>query len=233
MELEKYDFNKSSYYHKKSYRNQILIVISFFLVIALILFTTFNNSFSLTGKIIKGDEINLNNSFEISIESNVPELNLKGDYSEIILEGISGSDLYFDNKKILLQNTGNKLTISDFSGKININKNLIGVFDGKASEIILNGIPISDSFNKKIKIYFGEETGYEVFIINDDVYLEELSFIASGFVKFGEDRFSFNSDELIIKDYFGRIRIGDKMSLNGVCSFLNIKSFDKEIIIKN
>ena len=233
MEHEKHNPHGNKSFNRKFLNKKFLIFTSFLFVIGIILVSVFPGNLSLTGKSISS--INSNNSISISAELTIPELELKGDYEKVTFFGRSSSSIYIGNKKFALERTLNEIILNGFSGKININESKILLVDGKASEVILNGIPISNKNNNKIKIYTNSEIFYDLIEFEGNTYVKEMDYIASGRISFGEkigDKIHLDEKELFISHFFGQLKIkSNRMFLNGLVDKIEIKDETSKVVI--
>jgi len=181
-------------YYKKRHHllgKKSLIFFSFLFILGVIFFTTIYDG-GLTGGVVKN--LNSNNSFSISSETNVPNINFQGDYSEITFEISANQNLILEEKEISLDKISNSLVLKDFYGEINFDQNSIKLLKGKVSEVRVNGMKIKDGKNKKMKISL---TGSRYDSINfGEIYLDELNFVSSGKINLEGDIISLNRDEV-------------------------------------
>jgi len=192
-----------------------------------IFFTTIYDG-GFTGGVVKN--LNSNNSFSISSETNIPNINFQGDYSEIVFEISANQNLILEEKEISLDKISNSLVLKDFYGEINFDQNSIKLLKGKVSEVRVNGVQIKDGKNKKMKISL---TGSRYDSINfGEIYLDELNFVSSGKINLEGDVISLNKDEVTIKNLFGEFSIKEnKLFFDGLIRSLDIKREDKRISI--
>lgn len=231
MESEKYNWeNRRHTYHKKRVGKKTLIFVSFLIVVAIILFTTFSDKISITGNTVKMPTEN--NSFFISMETEVPEINLKGYYSEIEIIPRRNSEIILGDKAIYFDKMSNSLVLENFDGKIEFDKNSIKILDGKASKATVNGIPMTGKNGREIKVSIDSESNYLELSIKPDFYLNELNLSSSGKIKLNNDIIELNKDPVIIKNMAGSINIKEnKMFFEGLTTGLEIKRTDKTISI--
>jgi len=217
------------YYKKRPHLlgKKSLIFFSFLFILGVIFFTTIYDG-GFTGGVVKN--LNSNNSFSISSETNVPNINFQGDYSEIVFEISANQNLILEEKEISLDKISNSLVLKDFYGEINFDQNSIKLLKGKVSEVRVNGVQIKDGKNKKMKISL---TGSRYDSINfGEIYLDELNFVSSGKINLEGDVISLNKDEVTIKNLFGEFSIKEnKLFFDGLIRSLDIKREDKRISI--
>ncbi len=232
MESRRHNF-QGDFYHKKKrkfFNKKVLIFLSFLFVMITIFVGAFYGKMGITGKItdLAGDD----NMAEINAVLSVPEMNFKGEYDEIVLEIYEGHSLILGDKNILFGEFSNKVIIKDFDGTIGFNDKLIHELKGKASEIILNGVPISSTGGKKIKFSLTPETEYGSIEINDNFYLREFDYVTSGEISFDKNSLSVDSERVYFKKYLGSLRAENrKLILNGIVKSLEIRGESRKIIL--
>jgi hypothetical protein len=201
---------------------------------AVIFVAAFYGNFSLTGKSV--DSFDLNNSLVISSKLTIPELELKGDYSQISILADSGSFVYIGDQKMMLnERTVNEIILKDFSGKIKFNEYEISLIDGKAAKIILNDIPMSNKRGRATNVHTDSGLDYRLIEFGNDTYIKEIDHVLSGEISLGnkaDDKIGLDEKELIISSFFGKVRIEDKrMFLDGSVEKIEIKDEKSKIII--
>lgn len=231
MEYEKYNYKDNAYHKKKRFSlgKKFLIFLSFLFVLGMIFITTIYNG-GLPGNVIKN--INLNNSFLISLETNIPEIKLEGDYSKITFDTPPNQNLILDEKKILLDKSSNSLIFEGFSGEIEFDEDSINILKGKVSKIYINGVPIINEKDTKMKISLSPTMKYTSIIFKENVYLKEINFISTGKIILGEDILNLNQDEIILRDLFGKLSVDkNKLFFEGLISSLDMEGKDRQISI--
>jgi len=233
MEFEKYKGEALDKHNRKKRLNRkIFAFFLFSLVIAIIFFSTFNGGIDLTGKVI--GNISSNNSMEIKTSLNIPEVELDNSYEKIAFSLNGNSFIYLDNKKISLDEAENKIILSGFRGKIELNENVIKSLEGKISEIKLNNLPINLQEGGKIKFSLSPASGYTSFEIDEGVYLKNLVFITSGNISLNEDFLKLNSEKINLENYFGGIKIIEKqLVFEGFVEKLTIEGNSRKIILSS
>ncbi len=223
MELEQY----KPKHHRAG--KKMFIFLLFLFVISLIVFTTvYNVDTPFTGRIIQFDT---NSSVKIGLESNAPETNLKGDYQTVIIEGLTGPKVIISEKTISLNQGENKLEIYGFSGQIKLDGQQINLLDGKTTKIVLNGIDIEDTGGKKIRIYL-KENPYRTFSIDEEIALKNINFIGSGVLTLEEDSVKINKEQIVIPDFFGKIKLDSgKILLDGSVNEIQITGKNRKLEI--
>ena len=234
MELGK---NNYKYYQqpreKKKISKELLIFSGFLLVIIVIIFTTFYDGMPITGKAISS--VNLNNSVQFSSELTRPDLNLKGEYSEINISFSSKTTIYLGEKSFAFDDSKeNSMILSDFSGKIKIEGGGV-ILDGRVSGANLNGLPIKEKNDKRIKVSSDSKISYSSIDFKENLFLTKLDYIASGVLYVGEenqDSINLDKDPLAISDYLGKLKIiGETLFLEGFAENIDIEGNIKKISI--
>jgi len=242
MELGKNNFRYYGHSHKekKILNRKTLIFSGFIFVIGAIIFTTLYSNGSITGNVIfpiNPSSINPNNSIIMSSELTVPDLNMKGDYSEIKILSKAKTTIYLGDKSFQLGGLKeNKIILKEFSGKIELDENGI-LLNGKAFEINLNDLPIKERSDKEIRISSDSKIPYNLIEFKEDLFLKEIDYVSSGILFIGEknqDKMILNKDSLLISNYFGKLKINRNiLFLEGYAENIKILGDMKEISISN
>jgi hypothetical protein len=197
--------NQYSHEKKRNFKWGIFVAVLFIVVLGIVFFSTFSDQLVGTGKVI--DSSNLSDSIHIVTSLSVPELNLKGNYDELILSLGSDSFVYLDNKKVSSSVSNHELILRDFSGTINIKEGDVIDMSGKISEIVLNGVPISSNTNSKIKLSLSPESHYKYFEIKEGFYVKDLSYVTTGDISYEEENIKVNSEKVSLVNYIGSLKI--------------------------
>ena len=218
---------------KKQKHHLVLTVIIIFVgILGLLIYTSFYNpefKQTITGNIIKNTEKdpNIENSAEFEAILSIPEqFKINSQVNKISLKISQPTILYFGDKKIELDKKSS-IIIDDFQGKIEINSNTLNNFNGKATKIFVNGLPITQTSGSVTKIEFQEELGYDYIKLNE-FYIDSLSYITSGKLKINKNKITINLDEerIAINDFFGDMKLDKKeLELNGFIDQSHVKEF--------
>jgi hypothetical protein len=201
---------------------KIIVITSFLLVLAFIIYTSVFGSFSFIGRTVMGDSADLNNSIEISATlEQLPSLSLDGEFKSVKIQG-AGSFLYAGNKFPLSDLSNNYIILSDFDGNINFDSDKISKLNGKASEVSVNGASMFPESGETIKVYFDEPFNYNLLEISDGVFIKEMNYKTSGEIKTGGNELSLNEDNILIKNFQGSLTAGDKLEIKGLIESLDI-----------
>ena len=211
-------FEKNMQKHEK-----VIIFLIFLGILIFLILTSFSDNIPFAKKIITGEFIKNNFNDEnatektIKFESGltVPELSLKGEFEKIELSGSSNSFLYFGNQKFELGKINNNFFVfKNFKGMISFDEEKITGFDGKVSEVTINGILV-EPIKETAKVGFGELFNYKSLEITREVSIEKLTYMTSGLVKLnnGGEIFNLNNDEITIENFRGNLII-DKGKFN-------------------
>ena len=222
---------------KKKHHFWLIISIIFLGTLFFLIYTSFYNPSlgnSITGNIIRGDKTE-ENLIEIDSTLTSPEkIKVKGKIEKIELK-IEKTDKFFVGKEQFDLDKAS-IIIDNFDGEISFNKNSITKFNGKASKIFVEGIPITG--DSSIKVYFEGEFKYNYLKLNN-FYLNSLSYVTSGVVKLNDGKAIINLDNenFKIEKFQGDLEIRDnRFKLKGVIrrsnlGFINVKAVkSKEII---
>ena len=235
MESDKNNFKDYgySYKKKKKFNKKALIFFGFLFVIGIIIFTILYSNSSITGNVISS--VNPDNSIIISSELTIPNLNFKGEYSEIKILSNSMTTIYLGEKSFILDDSKeNRIILKEFSGKIKLEEDGV-LLDGKVSEATLNNLPIKEKNNKKIKIYSDSKIPYNFIKFKENMFLKEINYVSSGILSIGEDnqdKIILDDDSLLISNYFGKLKIDDDiLFLEGFAGDIKISGEMKKISI--
>jgi len=217
---------------KQKHHFGLIITIVFLGILGLLIYTSFYNpelGKTITGNVIKSSSKNLNleNSAEFQAELTIPEqLTINSQINKISIKTSQPTSLFFGDKKIELGKKSS-IIIDDFQGKININSNTLNNFNGKATKIFINGLPITQTSGSETKIEFQENLEYE-YVKLDQLYIDSLSYITSGKLKINQNKITINIDEekIEINDFLGDLEIDKRnLELNGHIDNSQIKKF--------
>jgi hypothetical protein len=229
--LFEYDsFGAAAPKQKKSiFGKKTLVFLLFFFVIGIMIFSVFKEESPMTGSIIS-DLITQDTSISILAELTIPEIELKGEYSEIKTRGLKDSSFYVGGNKFSLSGSNNEIIVKDFSGNINFDDKKITYFDGNALSVIINGDSVYDKDKGRVVVFLNEETEYQSILFKEDLYIEELEYTASGEVTFQNKLFKLSNEELFLNNFLGSLEVKDnKMILNGFVQRIMITGSDKKI----
>lgn len=214
---------------RKSLGKNFIIFLVFILIVGIILLTTFGDKISISGR--AGGPINENESVSFSSELETPNIKLEGEYPEITIIGFEGSSLKVGGNEFFLEESENTIIITDFSGEINFNEESIYFLEGKASKIIINGLPIEKK-RKQIKISVEEGMYYHSILFKEKVYIKEINDRLSGKIYFGEEIMNLKDEYLKISDFFGRVYAeSGETELEGTALKIGITGSDRKIEI--
>jgi len=204
-----------------------VISIAIFLGIFFFLFYTSFYDSGLTGRITGGViGIGSSNTNLIEIDATItsPEvLQIDGKIGKIDLRIESGK-LFVGKESFELD--GASIVIDNFDGDITFDNKSITKFNGKASRIFVEGIPITS--DSDIRVYFEEEVGYSFLKLND-FYLSSLSYETSGIVKLNGEKAIINLEDEIfrVEKFQGDLEIrGDRFKLKGLVKKSNLGIID-------
>lgn len=219
-DMETYDEDSAL----KKHHVKLIAFAVFVLIIALVLYTSFQGDFSFTGGFAGVPDSN--DSLKISARLNVPELALDGKFDYLSITGNSDSFIYIgDQKSNLSSFSNNKIILEDFDGKISFDENAISNLDGKSMNAVVNGVVLSSSSDKLTKTYLSSGFDYSSLEISESVVIKDLSYLASGSVSIndGEKNFKINDEEVSLKNFVGNLKIRNNvMTLEGVIGKIEV-----------
>lgn len=218
---------------KKDFK--MVTIAAFLLILGFLVVTSFYG-FTFTGNAIKNLGVSKNSTIEIKADLTIPELELDGKFGEIKIKGGSKSNLYVGNQKFYLGNSQNNfITLKEFKGEILLDAGKILFFKGKATEVLVNGIPITSNIGDVLKVNLGEDFRYSLLEIRNGVSIKELNYITSGTIRVNNDKniLRVQNEEIEMSYFDGDIIIeNDKFRIEGTVSKLEIKG-DQGIIINS
>ncbi|PJE81579.1 hypothetical protein COU58_01375 [Candidatus Pacearchaeota archaeon CG10_big_fil_rev_8_21_14_0_10_32_42] len=229
MKKENSEYHNQYYGKRKSHKKLFIFLFFLFFIIAVVTFLKFED-FNFTGNFI--NSYGENNTLKIQSSLTVPEINLKGEYEEIIFYSNKVS-LEVDNKKIPLEGFDNKVVLKNFNGIFDFNNEEILDLEGKVSEIIINSVPIFLEDGGNIKVSLDSETDYKLIEIKGLTYIRGLDYNASGQILLGENLLKINSERVIFRNYVGNLKVIDnKIILDGRIEFLRIEGYSRKIVFE-
>ena len=218
----------SQFMHLKAPKKdfKIITIVIFLLILGILVLTSFYG-INFTGSVINDLISNRNSSIEIRADLTIPELELDGKFGEIKIKGGSKSNLYVGDQKFYLGDSQNNfITLKDFDGKIILDAGKILFFKGKATEVSVNGIPITSNMGTTLKISLDEDFRYSLWEIRKGVEIKELNYITTGTLRINNDKniLRDENEEIEMNDFNGDIIISnDKFKLEGTLNKLKIK----------
>ena len=212
MEFEFYGKPSKKIYHLKKHWLGIMVGI-FFLILSLLIYTSFYGNFSLTGNAIIGSFTKSNESgsnIEFEARLTVPSLDIDGKFEKVELIGRSNSHLQVGNQRFYLgDGKRNFLIFEDYDGKISFDSENILKLKGKSSGVTVNGVFITPQSKDTAKVSLNSSLNYDSLEIGNDISISELSYETSGTVKLnnGDKIFNLNSEEITIINFQGNLLI--------------------------
>ncbi|MFH1801523.1 MAG: hypothetical protein ABH804_01680 [archaeon] len=216
----------------KKHRFKLFVFFVFLTVLLLIIYTSFYGGLPFTGKIAGDSEPEKN--VGINAEFTVPELNLKGQFSEVVLSGSSNSFLQVGNQKFSLEIQGdNYIVFTGYDGEIFFDSEKISKLSGRASAVSVNGVPVLPRTGNTVKVSIEGEFNYKTFKISENAFIKEIAYVTSGVMRIddGKKFFNIQNEEVSIKSFLGDLEVTrGKMFLEGNLKELKITG-DSTIII--
>ncbi len=217
---------------RKHYKAAVFV--AFLGIITLIILTSFDGT-TTTGNTVKENfqeqkPINLNAEL-----MPLPDIELKGDFELISIQGNSNSSFYVrDQKFSFAEYSDNYITIKKFEGDLNFNKDQITELNGRANSVIINGVELTSKDTRKIRVYFEEPVQYKYIETINAPEIKEINSISSGRISLDNEKriFNLNQEKTIIQGFKGNIKVNEKLKLNGNFDSLEI-SGDTNILVKN
>ncbi len=209
---------------KKDFK--ILTISIFILILGFLVLTSFYG-FKFTGNVIRDFGSSKNSTIEIKADLTIPELELDGKFGEVKIKGGSKSNLFVGNQKFYLGDSQNNfITLKEFNGEILLDAGKILFFKGKATEVLVNGIPITSNIGDTLKVNLGEDFRYSLLEIKNGVEIKELNYITTGTIRVNNDKniLRIQNEEIEMNNFNGDIVIeNNKFRIEGKVSKLEIK----------
>lgn len=205
---------------KEKSRNHYLIYIFFsFLFIVFFLFiTSSGGNFNITGNLISenfNENLNLTKELKINAELSKTSFNLKTDIEKVSIEGRSDSYLYAGDQKFSLSNkSSNYIVLDEFDGDLYFNEDSVSKLKGKAENAEINGVKVSSKSGRRIEVELDKELDFLELDLNG-FKLSRISYITSGKIEIGNDKFNLNDEKLVINSFSGNLKMNDEMTLKG------------------
>ena len=209
---------------KKDFK--VTAITIFLIIMGLLILTSFYG-FTFTGNVIKNFSLKGNSTIDIKADLTVPNIELKGKFGEVKIRGGSRSNLYVGDQKFYLGDSENNfITLKEYRGEIFLDSNKILFFKGKASEVSVNGIPITSETGETLSIKLDEDFKYSLLEVRNGVSIEELNYITSGTIRVNNNKnvFQVENEEINMEDFEGDFVIeNNKFRIDGRISELEIK----------
>ncbi len=214
-------------HNKKKTYIKLGIALIFFGILGLLIITSFYSDSSLTGLITEKvvSEVKPNSTIKFVADLTIPVLKIEGNFQKVELKGNSESFLYVESERFSLDSKSNYITMENYTGEISFDNEKISALKGKASKVLINGIPIEHKTKSTVKVSFGKEFFYSSFSAEKDVVIKELIYATSGTIKLNDDKNIFNveNEEITLRDFVGDIKVeNQKFKLDGYIKNLNI-----------
>ena len=219
-------------YLPQNSRKKLYIKLGIFLVfigiLGLLILTSFYSDGSFTGLITEKvvNEIKPNSTIKFAADLTVPILKIDGNFQRVELRGNSESFLEIESEKFQLNSKSNYITLENYTGDISFDGEKISALKGKASKVLVNGIPVEPKTKSTVKVSLGKEFSYSLFSAEKDVVIKELIYTASGIVNLndGKNIFNIDNEEITLQDFLGNIKIeNERFKLDGYIKNLDIK----------
>ncbi|MCR4327829.1 MAG: hypothetical protein NUV46_04595 [Nanoarchaeota archaeon] len=229
MKKEHSEYHQEYYGKKKSHKKFFIFLFIFFALVTVVAFLALRD-FNFTGEAVNSFVENETLDFQASLS--IPEVNLNVNYKEVIFSSRQGS-LYIDNKKILLDGSDNKVVLKGFSGIFKFDEDEIIKLDGKASEVVINSVPISLTDGGNIKVSSSSPIDYNSIEIKEGAYINNLVYITSGQILIGENLVKIKSEKVTLGDYFGSLKAsGNVLTLDGRVALVKVEGISRKIVFQ-
>ena len=212
---------------KKLYIN-LGIAFVFFGILGLLIMTSFYSYGSLTGLITEKvvGEVKPNSTIKFNADLTIPVLKIDGNFLKVELKGNSESFFDIESERFELNSKSNYITMENYTGEISFDGKKISSLKGKASKVLVNGIPVEHKTKSTVKVSLGKEFLYSSFSAEKDVVIKKLIYTTSGNINLndGKNIFNIDKEEITLQDFFGNIKAeNEKFKINGYIKNLDIK----------
>jgi len=200
---------KLQYKRKISKGTIFIFAILIILALALLYFIFFHET-NISGNVVK-NSYSLNGT-PISASLSIPNITLKGIFNEIDIKLKRNPGLYiiFGDQKIELDNLNeNQIMLSNFDGKIYLQKEGVSNIEGGVEKIFVNGVPITPKSKRSGSISFSKDLVCEHFLTKERVLIKELDYQTTGEVVLNNGRFeiSLRNENIRIKNLVTKLNI--------------------------
>ncbi len=219
---------------KKTIKKKVYLISTFLFILSLLFFFAFEGG-SITGNAIGNSEsLSGENSFQIKaqLDDLNKELSLNQEISEIVLEIEDSQEklLFGENSFNLSTQKRSEIIITGFRGKISFNGEKITNLNGKATKIIINGLP-SSSTSANSKILIEGELKYKLITLKE-ISLREYNEMKSGTIEIDGDKLKMEltNESIIIEKFYGDLTNGLTTNIFGIKRpHLTLRGFAKDV----
>ncbi len=205
---------------KKTIKKKLILTALFFFILSLLFFFAYESG-SITGGTI-GTKKTISNEGSFQLKAQLDDLNnqlsLNQEIKEIILEVENSNNILYFGKSAfnLSAQERARITISNFDGRIALNKDKVTNLKGKAGKISVNGLPLS-STSKSFDVSIGGELDYNLITLKE-ISLKKYEAIKTGEVNIDNNKLNIelHNESILIERFSGELSNGLITSLFGV-----------------
>ena len=225
MKIEKYGEGR----HKRRKRFLfVLIAIVFLGIVVGLIYYAYAGSIPLTGNFVGSQtpknpvsllaDLNAPNQV-IALDSGIGSIEL------VVSRGIPGNFLHVGKQKVNLGDSkDSEIIINGFSGKISFDGRSILYLNGKASEVIVNGVKTTPQAGESMKVSIDEDFAYS-YLKMQQVFIDRLSYVASGEIKINEGKagIELDKEEFTLTGFLGNLEMKKgKLGLDGMSERVSV-----------
>jgi len=225
MKIEKY--GEGSHKRRKRFFF-FLIVMVFFGIVAGLIYYAYGGSIPFTGNFVNSQTPKNPVSLlaDLSAPSQVIDLDSGiGSIEVVVTRGIPGNFLHVGKQKVNLGDSkDSEIIINGFSGKISFDGRSILYLNGKASEVIVNGVKTTPQAGESMKVSIDEDFAYS-YLKMQQVFIDELSYVTSGEIKVNEGKagIELDKEEFAVGGFLGNLEMQKgKLNLDGMSERVSV-----------
>lgn len=218
---------------RKSSHFFLFVSLLFIVVLAFLFYTSFyDTGFSplLTGSVI--DSSQKDPSYEVKAELSLPEkLFIDSSIQKVGFKIKEPIDILVGNEIVHL-NSDSSFIVGNFSGTFVLTSQNISQFAGKAQQVFVNGVLISQKSGQSITVSTESDFSY-TYVTLSEIYLDEISYPASGtlLIQKGKIVITLDKELFILKNFEGDIELSKNyFRLTGKFDDFDVSDFMSESV---
>src|SRR3989344_58234 len=225
MKIEKY--GEGSHKRRKRFFF-FLIVMVFFGIVAGLIYYAYGGSIPFTGNFVNSQTPK--NPVSLLADLSAPNQAIAvdggiGSMEMIVSRGIPGNFLHVGKQKVNLGDSkDSEIIINGFSGKISFDGRSVLYLNGKASEVIVNGVKTIPQAGESMKVSIDEDFAYS-YLKMQQVFIDRLSYVASGEIKINEGKagIELDKEEFTLTGFLGNLEMKKgKLGLDGMSERVSV-----------
>lgn len=217
---------EESKHKKRKHRHffSFLVVLIFLSLVGGLFYYSYSGEVPFTGSAVS--EVSPENAVEVSARLSAPEsLSNSGEIGEVRMNVLnSEAVLYVGPQKTELSGLGKiKIVLIDFEGDLKIEGSSISLLNGRASEVLINGIPSISESGKKVKVRLDNPVFYDSLELKDS-YFASIDYSAYGDVKVqNKASLTLDGDRIQMGSFKGDLEVRDnRFFFDGLVKKINV-----------